>query len=350
MNFFDDDKWKKRLSFIGSIVLVILFFKFIYPVIWPLLIAFLFVAPSYNILLNVQQKTRWNIGVITGLSIFLFFLLIGIVCVWLLQASFQIGIENAKYFSDINDRCEILQNDICRILCQICGCKREMVQYHVTNIYDNISRYISYNCIPSILNKSMISIKIIMKTFGKIVVAILTIILLSKEYGEYRKKVLQNKSLIPVMRLIKRLGRMIKQYLKAQGKIMIIIFGILLVGLHIAKCNHPIYYSLIGALLDVLPFIGTGITLIPIGICMILQGKYLYTIVVGITYITCAITREFLEPHFIGAAMNISSVGIFVSVFAGVKIYGLSGLILGPITFMISTQLYCFYFNKTPEK
>ena len=49
-----------------------------------------------------------------------------------------------------------------------------------------------------------------------------------------------------------------------------------------------------------LPFIGTGMVLMPLAFWQILNGYYTKAVICVILYVVCAVTREFLEPKLIG--------------------------------------------------
>lgn len=54
----------------------------------------------------------------------------------------------------------------------------------------------------------------------------------------------------------------------------------------------------------------------------------------------CALVREFLEPKLIGSKMGIYPVVILMAIYTGIKLYGLSGVILGPFSFLIMKEIY----------
>jgi len=71
----------------------------------------------------------------------------------------------------------------------------------------------------------------------------------------------------------------------------------------------------------------------------LIQGNIASAIIVIITYILCMVIREFLEPRLMGNCMSISPVGILISIYAGVMFYGIGGVLLGPVTLLISVEL-----------
>ena len=83
--------------------------------------------------------------------------------------------------------------------------------------------------------------------------------------------------------------------------------------------------------MDMLPFIGTGMVLMPLAFWQILNGYYAKAVICVILYVVCAVTREFLEPKLIGEKMGVFPAAIRFAVYAGVKLFGVSGIIKGPL-------------------
>ena len=101
--------------------------------------------------------------------------------------------------------------------------------------------------------------------------------------------------------------------------------------------------------MDVLPFIGTGIVLVPIGVIQLLGGNYLQAMLVFIAYVLCIVIREVLEPRLMGNGLQVSPVAILVSVYAGVLFYGIGGVLLGPVTLLILVEFAREIFGKKLE-
>ncbi len=98
--------------------------------------------------------------------------------------------------------------------------------------------------------------------------------------------------------------------------------------------------------MDMLPFIGTGLVLMPLAFWQILNGYYAKAVICVILYVVCALTREFLEPKLIGEKMGIFPVAILFSVYAGVKLFGVFGIVKGPLALITIYEIYIFLKGK----
>lgn len=142
-----------------------------------------------------------------------------------------------------------------------------------------------------------------------------------------------------ILRIGKKLGKMIKTYLKTQTIILLCISVTAAAGLYLGGTAECWFYGILAGFMDFLPFIGTGIVLIPIGVMSFLRGNIGSGVIILLTYFMCVIIREFLEPRLLGNGLKFSPVAILISVYAGVIYYGIGGVILGPVTLLVLVEL-----------
>ena len=131
--------------------------------------------------------------------------------------------------------------------------------------------------------------------------------------------------------------------------ILLVIGSVCAVVLGLTGIEGGIVYGMITGIMDTLPFIGTGIMLIPLAFFQLLSGNYWQGIVIICLYAVCALLREFLEPKLIGDKVGIWPVGILFSVFAGMKLFGIVGIIKGPIGLVIICETCRYLFTEKEE-
>ena len=66
------------------------------------------------------------------------------------------------------------------------------------------------------------------------------------------------------------------------------------------------------------------------------------------TFLVSAVARELLEPRLIGGKMNVLPVLILVSVYAGVQVFGLIGVFLGPLYVMLVQECFQKVYKQDP--
>ena len=131
-------------------------------------------------------------------------------------------------------------------------------------------------------------------------------------------------------------------YLKAQGWLMLIITGISVVALAIVGNPYAVLVGVVIGICDALPFIGTALVFVPWAVVMFFQGK----IWLGIYYLflagaTCML-RQLLEPKLIGQRVGANPLVVLISIYLGLEVYGIWGVILGPASAFLIWEIYRF--------
>lgn len=131
-----------------------------------------------------------------------------------------------------------------------------------------------------------------------------------------------------------------KAYLKTQGKLFLIICAICIPVLSFSGIQAGWILGVLAGLLDFFPVFGTGIVLIPTALWQFLEKDYLPGTICAALFLVCAVTREILEPKFLGHATKLPSIGIWISIYAGIQLFGASGIFKGPIGYLLICTIY----------
>ena len=142
--------------------------------------------------------------------------------------------------------------------------------------------------------------------------------------------------------VIRGILRSVGGYLRAQCIIMGVIMLLCVAGLWISGVSaNPLLAGIGVGALDALPVFGTGTVFLPwILILVFFQKNYTAALILAATYGICILTRELLEPKLIGGRLGILPVVILASVYAGVKLYGFGGILLGPLSVLLIKELW----------
>lgn len=129
-------------------------------------------------------------------------------------------------------------------------------------------------------------------------------------------------------------------YFKAQFKIMIVVFVILLVGFTIMQIRFAILLALGIAFLDFLPFFGTGTALFPWAIYKFLVGDYKTVVVLIILYGVTQLLRQLLQPKLVGDSMGLNPLYTLFLLYLGYRIGSILGMIFAVPVGLILLNLY----------
>lgn len=129
-------------------------------------------------------------------------------------------------------------------------------------------------------------------------------------------------------------------YLKAQLKIMVVVYIILVVGFMILNIHFSFLLGLLIALLDFLPFFGTGTALIPWAIYQFFMGNYKLVVGLVILYAVTQLVRQLIQPKLVGDSMGLRPLLTLFLLYTGYKIGGVFGMIFAVPIGMIAINLY----------
>lgn len=129
-------------------------------------------------------------------------------------------------------------------------------------------------------------------------------------------------------------------YCMVQMKLMVVIWAILWAGFFILKIQYSLLFAFLIALLDVLPFLGTGTALIPWAIYMGMTGRGVVCVGFLVLYVICLVLKQALQPKMMGDRMELNSLVTLILMYAGLKLKGITGLIFALIFGIFFTNLY----------
>ncbi|HYF75317.1 MAG TPA: sporulation integral membrane protein YtvI [Candidatus Nitrosocosmicus sp.] len=119
-------------------------------------------------------------------------------------------------------------------------------------------------------------------------------------------------------------------FLKAQSIILSVTFIESFIGLTFIGVDYAFTLAIIIALVDILPVLGTGGIYVPWAITNFILGNYRMGIALLVLYGIITVVRYMIEPKIVGQQLGIHPVLTLMSMFAGLKLIGAAGLILGP--------------------
>lgn len=125
------------------------------------------------------------------------------------------------------------------------------------------------------------------------------------------------------------------RFLKAYCIIFSITFLELFFGFLILGIDYAFVLALVVALLDIMPVLGTGIVLAPWGVALIVTGNYFLGAGILILLIAITVVRQVIEPKIIGDSFGIHPLVGLITVYLGLRLFGIVGMIMLPIIAMI---------------
>lgn len=129
-------------------------------------------------------------------------------------------------------------------------------------------------------------------------------------------------------------------YARAQVTLISITFVIVLIGMFILRVDNPLSFALLAAFFDLLPYLGVGTLLIPWAAYAAITGDWFVAIGVLVLYLIVIVQRNLAEPKIVGSHIGLNPLAALVSIFVGLKLFGVLGFILGPVFAVLLKALY----------
>lgn len=158
-------------------------------------------------------------------------------------------------------------------------------------------------------------------------------------------------SLLSRYRIMKRsLVKAVGGYLKAQVKIEVWIYLLLVVGFFILQVDYSLLIAFGIALLDFLPFFGTGTAMVPWAMVKFLSGDYRMTIGLLLIWGISQLVRQVIQPKIVGDSVGVAPIPTLFLLYIGYMTGGVVGMIIAvPIGLIAFTMYREGVFDTTKE-
>ena len=128
-------------------------------------------------------------------------------------------------------------------------------------------------------------------------------------------------------------------YFKAQIKIEIWIYLLLLTGFLILGVDYAPLIALGIAILDFLPFFGTGTAMVPWAIVKFLSADYIMTIALLVIWGVSQLVRQIIQPKIVGDSVGVPPLPTLFLLYIGYMVGGVMGMIVAvPIGIILFTM------------
>jgi sporulation integral membrane protein YtvI len=238
-------------------------------------------------------------------------------------------------FQEIGENLEIVYNRLPRD-----------TQAQIEQLTSNLSGYLS-GLVQTIGEPTVAATGNFVKNVPGALISVIMCILSAYFFTAERHEILRGlRKYVPgeiwdkVSSVIAELKRVVGGYFKAQFKIMVVVYVILLVGLLIMRVGYSPLVAFLVAFLDALPFFGTGTVLIPWAVIKLLSADYEIAVGLVILYAVTQIVRQVIQPKIVGDTIGMNPLATLIFMYIGYKISSVIGMIIAVPVGMILINLY----------
>lgn len=133
-----------------------------------------------------------------------------------------------------------------------------------------------------------------------------------------------------VLKMFKSIQQIGQKYLLGMSLLVLILGFANSIGLWIIGLDHPFLFGFLGAMLSIIPYVGTVLgAIIPIVYAFISFDSPWNAISVAILFwIVQLITDNFLSPKIVGGSLKLNALAAILSLIIGAMVWGVAGMIL----------------------
>lgn len=124
-------------------------------------------------------------------------------------------------------------------------------------------------------------------------------------------------------------------WMRAQLILMTVTFTELSIAFLVMRIENGLLFAALIAFVDALPVFGVGTFLIPWGVIELLSGNFQRGLSLLLLYIIILVIRQLIEPKIVGQQIGIHPLLTLFSMYLGLQLIGIVGMILGPVLVVI---------------
>ena len=315
------------------------FFRYLFNLAAPFVFAFLLITLCYPLLERMQKKIPIKKKYLAAAIILPFILfLMGILWTAMILGGKQLeGVP--EFCTQATEQFQILFHRCCEGLDGRFGWDSQQIESFVIERMTVIMEDVQGQVMPRILSSSYSCFKGLFAAIGFLAITCIAAVLLETEYADIVAYLKKSEEFRLIWAVVEGVLSYIITFLRAQGVLMLIIIVVCSVTLVVVGISGGILLGILAGILDVLPFIGTGIVLVPLSVWQLLNGQYMRMTVCLVLYGACILIRELLEPKLIGKRIGVAPVFMLLAIYAGVKLFGVGGIIKGPLALIVIMEI-----------
>lgn len=327
----------------GTILICFLFFRYLFPILLPFFIGWV-ISLMFRPLaafLERHKVPRWIA------SLFCILLLVGAIGLFVGLIGDRIVDQAKSFFVALPQYLQSIEraaDSFWAHFNEVSNTLPVILQTLIEKLRENIS-----SVILPLVKKGSSSLTSVPKFFLGALIALFSSYFFTKD-REKMHRVFEN-NITPLLgssmnRTKKQLKASIWGYVKTQLILMGYTFIICIIGLYVLHSPFALLLSIIIALIDSLPFFGSGFILWPGAVIHLILGDVRLCIGYLIIYVSVQIMRQIMQPKILGTQIGLHPLLTLFSMYFGYKCIGFWGLILGPF---IAVLLRAYFRTRQEE-
>ncbi len=348
-------------AFFALIVAVFYFLlKLFSGILLPFIAAFIVAALIQRPVYFLSKKTHIGRGPISAVFVLLLLGVFGLLVFWLgsgVVSRLKGFAENiAARLQNLPEFLAEIREWLLGVISVLPGGMRESLSGTVTRTIDKmISDGVSFSSISDLnINWSSLvsaSAGTIKNTVVKIpsvligvVISLVASVFMTVEYRDIKAFVLRQfpeENRKKIVRAKRVAITTLKKMFKAYGLIMLITTTELLIGFYTMKAfkifnsDYIPILSVVIAIIDIIPVLGTGTVLIPWAVYSFFTADIKMGVCLLIMYVVILVIRQIIEPKLVAGQVGLSPIVTIIAMYVGAKLLSVVGFFVVPFTVIV---------------
>ena len=311
----------------------------------PFLLALIAAAALNPLVKKLQRLLGWNRQVLTLLLLFLIFGLLGGGLALLVYAAAGQLVSLVQNWGGLLDSLQAVMDQLEALFARLLTLVPPQVNEIVENAGDSLFQWLS-EAAPAALGN--LGLEAGERAMGlpaflvALVIFIMATFLLTADYPYLRSRYVQHLD----EGLLRFLGQLrttalgaFGGYVKAEFLLSVGVFFILLAGFFLIRQPYGLLLSLGLAVMDFIPIIGAGTVMVPWAFVALFTGDLSAAVELMAIWGVIALFRRVMEPKFVGDQTGLSPILSLVSIYVGMKLAGVLGMVFGPVVLLVVLNL-----------
>lgn len=327
--------WLTGMKYTGIALGVYAVIRWLLPYVIPFLTALLLAKWLYPAVRRIYRGRRLA-GSLLLILVFSGFACALVLGVYGLSVPVQRLIDNRE---ELTRQCMEFWRQCCDRIEEVFHVRLDGILLFWEERLGGLKEKLEQKALTALMGWSAKSLRYILSWCGAAIVVVAASFYMLHDYEEIRGRAARS----PWGSFLVQLGRKILGtlgiYLRTQLVIISAVSAVCVGALWLCKNPYAIVIGILIGVCDALPFLGTGTVFVPWALIDLLMGKYWLACVYAGLYAVCTFVRELLEPRLMGKKLDMHPVAVMMSIYIGLCVYGIPGVLLGPVSFILMKEI-----------
>ena len=316
-------------------------------ILMPFIIAFILAWALNPLIRRLQSRMRLTRKLFSYILVILIYAVFFGLCLWFVTLLISQVVDLAKAVPSIVAQLQGVYNQLIASLHELLG----MLPEEYAPISEEVFAWMSsaWNALRSFITRVLSSLagmtgNVALKTPGFVIfltVLVLASCIITADFPNLRENIYSylGKTGKQSVRLMGHsFQTAVLGFFRSQLIFALVDMAIILTAFFLIGVPYPLPIALLLAFLDFIPFFGAGTVLVPWGLICLPLGLTRMGLQLLLLYVILYVMRRIFEPRVLGGATGFSSLQMLFSMYAGMQLAGVTGLVVAPIIWIAAVN------------